>query len=60
MKRTLPSSQSPAKAKKRRIEVPEYHLTPSARDEDGEIIWPAPADQIDKARAFIREWFVTF
>ncbi|OTB12685.1 hypothetical protein K445DRAFT_76888 [Daldinia sp. EC12] len=34
----------------------EYHLTPSVRDEEtGEIIWPAPKDQIERARNFILE-----
>ncbi|KAF5662678.1 dhh family [Fusarium heterosporum] len=35
--------------------VPEYHSTPSKRGNDGEIIWPAPKDQIETAREFIRE-----
>lgn len=36
--------------------VPEYHLTPSVKDEDGSIVWPAPQDRIEAARALIREW----
>jgi len=59
MKRTEPSSPVTTEAKKRRVEVPEYHLTASVRSEAGEIIWPAPADQIDRARGFILEWSVT-
>ncbi|KAK9778587.1 putative DDH domain-containing protein [Seiridium cardinale] len=57
MKRSAPSSGSKAipKAKKPRVEVPEYHLTLSLRDESGEIIWPAPTDQIEKARNIIKE-----
>lgn len=58
MKRIAPSSRDTPKTKKRRVEVPDYHLTPSARDGNGEIIWPAPADQIDRARQFILEWSV--
>ncbi|KAK5111109.1 hypothetical protein LTR62_005308 [Meristemomyces frigidus] len=47
---------SPATAtKKARPEVPEYHLTPSLREVDGSIQWPAPKAQIDKARAIITE-----
>jgi ATPase subunit of ABC transporter with duplicated ATPase domains len=38
--------------------LPEYHETPSRRDKDGEIIWPAPKDQMEAARNFIREWYV--
>ncbi|KAF6824578.1 single-stranded-dna-specific exonuclease [Colletotrichum plurivorum] len=41
--------------KKPRPAVPEYHLTPSIRDTDGGIVWPAPQDKIDAARGFIRE-----
>jgi hypothetical protein len=52
------SDQRPSKAKERRVEIPDYHLTPSTRSEQGEIIWPAPIDQIERARAFILEWFV--
>ncbi|OIW28109.1 DHH family protein [Coniochaeta ligniaria NRRL 30616] len=55
MKRTLPLSPKAANTKKRRIDIPDYHLTPSAHNEDGEIIWPAPADQIESARNFILE-----
>ncbi|KAI1802068.1 DHH phosphoesterase [Daldinia bambusicola] len=34
----------------------EYHLTPSIKDEEtGEIVWPAPKDQIERARNFILE-----
>jgi len=62
MKRTLPFSpeKKVAKAKKAKIEVPEYHLAPSARDERGEIIWPAPASQIERARIFMLQWFVPY
>ena len=38
------------------VKVPEYHLTASRRDEDGSIIWPAPKDNMNAARTFIREW----
>ncbi|KAI9162959.1 hypothetical protein HJFPF1_04554 [Paramyrothecium foliicola] len=54
MKRAAPSA-GPAKAKKPRPEVPDYHLTPSVRTEAGEIVWPAPSDQIAAAREFILE-----
>lgn len=60
MKRSAPSTGSKAapKSKKPRVEVPEYHLTPSVRDGDGEIIWPAPNHQIETARKMILEWYV--
>ncbi|KAK2056916.1 DHH family protein [Colletotrichum caudatum] len=41
--------------KKLKPAVPEYHLTPSVRGKDGGIVWPAPDDKMDAARAFIRE-----
>ncbi|KAK1986930.1 DHH family protein [Colletotrichum cereale] len=41
--------------KKPKPAVPEYHLTPSVRGEDGGIVWPAPDDKMEAARAFIRE-----
>ncbi|KAI1775095.1 DHH phosphoesterase [Hypoxylon cercidicola] len=56
MKRSASSiSKATSRAKKPRPEVPEYHLTPSVRDESGEAIWPAPRAQIELARKFILE-----
>jgi hypothetical protein len=56
MKRAAPSSNSaPKPKKKKRFEVPEYHLTPSLKDENGEAVWPAPKIQITRARDIIRE-----
>ncbi|KAK6206358.1 hypothetical protein LQW54_007812 [Pestalotiopsis sp. IQ-011] len=43
------------KSKKPRVEVPEYHSTPSLRDESGQIVWPAPNDQIETARSRVLE-----
>ncbi|KAI0469574.1 DHH family protein [Xylaria cf. heliscus] len=59
MKRSASSvSKTASKAKRQRPSVPEYHLTPSLRDETGEVIWPAPKDQIEIAQRFILEWQV--
>lgn len=57
MKRAAASPSKAQKAKKPRVVVPEYHLTPSVKTESGEIVWPAPADQIEHAREFILEWY---
>jgi single-stranded DNA-specific DHH superfamily exonuclease len=53
------TSQSPQKSKKPKVEIPEYHLAESNRDENGEIIWPAPKHQMEAARAFITECAAT-
>lgn len=58
MKRKQPPSKVQPAAKKARPEVPEYHLTPSLKDESGEIIWPAPKEQMQRARETILEWLV--
>jgi len=55
MKRSAPASKAAREAKKPRPEVPEYHLAPTVRDPEGNIIWPAPAEQIQTARSFIKE-----
>ncbi|KAI0111502.1 DHH phosphoesterase [Daldinia grandis] len=57
MKRSASAvSKASPRAKKPRPEVPEYHLTPSIRDEEsGEIVWPAPRARIESARNFILE-----
>jgi len=56
MKRAASGLESAKKPKKARPDVPEYHLTPSNKDAAGNDIWPAPQDQIDRAREIIREW----
>ncbi|KAI0541546.1 DHH family protein [Xylaria digitata] len=56
MKRSVSSvSKTASRAKRQRPQIPEYHLTPSLRNESGEAIWPAPKDQIERAQKFIRE-----
>ncbi|KAB8737500.1 hypothetical protein FH972_026459 [Carpinus fangiana] len=57
MKRKAASADltTPQKSKKPREEVPQYHLTPSVRDAEGEIVWPAPSIEIENARRIIRE-----
>jgi hypothetical protein len=54
-KRKAEQQMSPAVSKKPKVQIPEYHLTPSRRDEDGEIVWPAPKGQIERAREIIKE-----
>ncbi|OAQ88916.1 single-stranded-DNA-specific exonuclease [Purpureocillium lilacinum] len=56
MKRQASSAPAaPSRSKKPRPQVPDYHLTPSRRNGDGSAIWPAPEDQIERAREFILE-----
>ncbi|OBR09636.1 DHH family protein [Colletotrichum higginsianum IMI 349063] len=58
MKRTVTTanlSNGGKLTKKPKPSVPEYHLTPSVRDEGGAIVWPAPDEKMEAARAFIRE-----
>lgn len=60
MKRKDPPSklQSPAKRPKPQVTVPEYHATPSIKEQDGTIQWPAPKQQMERAREIILDWFV--
>jgi hypothetical protein len=58
LKRKAEKPVSPPKTKKPKIVVPEYHLTPLRQDDAGEDVWPARAEQIDRARKIIKEWFV--
>lgn len=62
MKRLAPDTKatdgvSPKKKAKTRIELPEYHATPSRKNDQGEIVWPAPEDKMEAARSFILEWY---
>lgn len=56
MKRKPQHLEDQTRAKRSRPVVPEYHLTPSVRNDDGEIVWPAPVSQIRRAREIISEW----
>ncbi|KAF2128976.1 DHH phosphoesterase [Dothidotthia symphoricarpi CBS 119687] len=55
LKRKAENPASPSKSKKQKTVVPEYHLALSRRDESGEIVWPAPKEQIQRARETIEE-----
>ena len=58
MKRKEAPSKEKSPAKKAKTVVPEYHATPSIKEEDGTIQWPAPKNQMEKAREIILEWYV--
>ena len=56
MKRKAAATNGPSQTKKARPDVPEYHTTPSIKDEHGDDVWPAPKDQMKRARDIILEW----
>lgn len=56
MKRKRSDASENAKPGGSRDKERDYHLTPSVQDENGEIIWPVPKDQMAKAREVILEW----
>lgn len=56
-KRKIPMS-SAKPVKKAKVEVLDYHLTPSVKDADAETQWPAPKAAIKRAREIIVEWYV--
>jgi len=58
-RKDAPTTKASSPAKKAKPEVPEYHSTPSVKEEDGSIQWPAPRAQMDRAREIIMEWQVT-
>jgi|SRR5947209_480104 len=45
------------KSKKTRPIVPDYCDVEPRRDEAGDIVWPAPANVMEEARIFIKEWY---
>jgi hypothetical protein len=53
-KRKASSIESPTKRAKPEP-PPEYHLTPSVKNEDGSVQWPAPRREIECAREIILE-----
>ena len=57
MKRKAPPvNRAASSAKKRRPDVPKYHLTPSVLEADGAVQWPAPRSQMESARRMIIDW----
>lgn len=57
MKRAASGNAGSPKAKKpREDEEPAYHETPSVRDKYGEIIWPAPTNDMEMARQILKDW----
>lgn len=58
MKRKEAPSDVKSPSKKPKPHVPEYHETPSIKEEDGSIQWPAPKEQMEKARKIIMEWYI--
>lgn len=53
------ATASPTKKPKTRprLAVPDYCDVEPRRDDAGRIIWPAPANAIEEARTFIKEWY---
>lgn len=56
MKRATNGSKS--STTKPKPKLPDYTDAEPLRDQDGDPIWPAPAEAIEKAREFIKEWCV--
>jgi hypothetical protein len=56
MKRKALSSSPPPKSKKIREKLPEYCAVETRKAGDGSIVWPAPEQAIEAARAFLRKW----
>lgn len=56
MKRKAPDSKSASKAKRQKEPKADYCDLETRKDENGETIWPAPAEVMDVARNFLKEW----
>ena len=58
LKRKTEGLEASSTIKKQKAIVQEYHTTPQRRSETGETVWPARKEQIERARAIIKEWCV--
>ena len=58
MKRKAPFSDSVPKAKRQKEPEKDYCDVETVKDSDGSIVWPAPEEAMEKARAFLREWYI--
>ena len=56
MKRKAIEADVASKAKRMKEPEPDYCDAQPQKSEDGSIIWPAPMDAMESARAFLREW----
>ena len=57
MKRKQSTGSATVKSKRQQLRVPEYCDVEPQRASDGSIVWPAPQESIDEAKAFLREWY---
>lgn len=55
MKRKAESDMNSSTRKS--IKVGDYCSVETKRDENGNIIWPAPQSQMKAAQSFLREWY---
>ena len=56
-KRKLDSKGGSESPKRARIGAVEYCAAKPRSNSEGKIIWPAPADAMEAARGFLREWY---
>ena len=56
VKATLKVEEDKAQSKVEEAKAGDYCYTETKLDEDGLPIWPAPNDQIQAAREFLKEW----
>ena len=60
MKRKGALSAGPPAAKRQREFEPDYCDTSPLVDKNGTTIWPAPAEAMEVARKFLKQWLDTF
>ena len=58
MKRKANGSLSETKAKRQKEPEADYCDVETRKDEDGNSIWPASGEAMERAREFLRDWFV--
>ena len=56
MKRKATDSQPSSRTKRLKEPEADYCDVETRKNEDGEAIWPASREAMEKARNFLREW----
>ena len=56
MKRKAADSQVGSQAKRQREPEPDYCDVEIKKDGNGNVIWPAEREAMERAREFLREW----
>ncbi len=57
MKRKAVDIKESPQVKRQKEPIPDYCHVQPRKDDNGNQLWPAPSEAVERAREFIREWY---